>query len=575
MANPSQPVDTNNSNNRVTENSPGGTAVGVTAFATDPNGLTITYSLLDDAGGLFAIDPTTGVVTVVGGAAIDYETRTSHNILVQASNGVGTSSQSFTINVVNVLGVIIQGLSDGDIVDATHTIVRNPFPTNEEDLIDGHQLNDTLFGLGGNDTLIGGNHHDILDGGVGADSMVGDTGNDTFFVDNVGDVVLELSGRGSGIDTVNTTLNTYTLPANVENLNFIGVGNFSGTGNGLSNLLTGGTGNDTLDGGAGDDTLVGGTGADSMIGGLGNDTYIVDDAGDSVSEGAAGGADTIKTTLNAFSLGPLVNVENLKFTGAGDFTGIGNGLNNALTGGSGNDTLDSGAGKDTLDGGTGADSMTGGMGNDIYVVDNAGDTVTEGAGAGTDTVKTTLANYTLADNFEILTFTGVGNFAGNGNTLANTITGGTGNDTIDGSSGNDQLLGGVGDDQLLGGIGLDVLIGGAGADSLTGGAGADKFTFKAISDFAAGPLFDTILDFNHAEIDKIDVSAINGDASVAKSAFTFIGAAAFSNVAGQLHYVVNGGGGVNVEGDTNADGVADFHLVVNGVASLVATDFVL
>jgi Ca2+-binding RTX toxin-like protein len=110
---------------------------------------------------------------------------------------------------------------------------------------------------------------------------------------------------------------------------------------------------------------------------------------------------------------------------------------------------------------------------------------------------------------------------------------------------------------------------------MTGGIGADRFTFTAISDFATGVNLDTILDFNHAQADKIDVSAINGNAAIAGSAFTFIAAAAFSHVAGQLHYVVNGSGGVNVEGDTNGDGLADFTLIVNGVAALVAGDFVL
>jgi hypothetical protein len=88
---------------------------------------------------------------------------------------------------------------------------------------------------------------------------------------------------------------------------------------------------------------------------------------------------------------------------------------------------------------------------------------------------------------------------------------------------------------------------------------------------------DTIADFSHAQLDKIDVSAIDANALTAPTneSFTFIGAAAFSHAAGQLHYVVNGSGGVNVEGDTNGDGIADFTFQVDGVASLVNVDFVL
>ena len=100
-------------------------------------------------------------------------------------------------------------------------------------------------------------------------------------------------------------------------------------------------------------------------------------------------------------------------------------------------TMLGGTGNDTLDGGTGAQIMVGGPGNDTYVVNDAGDVVTEKFGEGTDLVKTSLASYTLGSNVENLTFIGSGNFIGTGNALANSISGGAGIDTLTGGGGND------------------------------------------------------------------------------------------------------------------------------------------
>jgi Ca2+-binding RTX toxin-like protein len=145
---------------------------------------------------------------------------------------------------------------------------------------------------------------------------------------------------------------------------------------------------------------------------------------------------------------------------------------------------------------------------------------------------------------------------------------------MDGSGGSDALLGGNGNDQLIGGSGNDSLTGGAGADTHTGGVGADRFIFTAVADSPAGGA-DKIMDFNHSETDKIDLSAIDANSVAAgDQAFTFIGNQPFHGVLGELHYVSNGSG-ITVQGDVNGDGVADFAVDLNGVASVVSTDFIL
>ncbi|MDH4869201.1 calcium-binding protein, partial [Pseudomonas sp. BN515] len=222
-----------------------------------------------------------------------------------------------------------------------------------------------LNGFAGDDTLVGGAGNDTLNGGAGNDALAGGAGNDSYGVIGL-DVVSELAGEGT--DSVFTTNSSYTLGANLENLVFSGTSAFSGTGNELANTITGGArndtlnglagndvlngelGNDTLVGGAGNDTLNGRAGNDTMAGGAGNDSYGVIGQ-DVVSELAGEGTDSVFTTNANYTLG--ANLENLVFSGAGAFTGSGNGLANAITGGTGSDVLNGFAGDDTLVGGAG------------------------------------------------------------------------------------------------------------------------------------------------------------------------------------------------------------------------------
>ncbi|PKF51081.1 hypothetical protein AT251_06665 [Enterovibrio nigricans] len=92
-------TDGDGSANIVLESATVGSQVGVQLSAADGDlSDVISYSLSDDAGGRFTVDPSTGVVTVA--AALDYETSTSHSITVVATSTDGsTTSQSFTVNV--------------------------------------------------------------------------------------------------------------------------------------------------------------------------------------------------------------------------------------------------------------------------------------------------------------------------------------------------------------------------------------------------------------------------------------------------------------------------------------------
>jgi len=466
----SAPTDASISGSTVPENSPNGTVVGTVTGVDPDSGDTLTYSLTDDAGGAFTIDPNTGVVTVADSSQLDFESATSKQITVRVTDAAGLSfDKTFTIAVSNVdEHPILNGTPGDDVITA---------PSNDTTTIYGGDGNDTLTGNGGNDTIYGGNGDDVLSGMDGDDTLYGGAGADDLY-------------GGNGNDGLYGGDNNDRL--------------YGGNDNDLLNggegddQLYGGAGTDTLNGNGGNDLLDGGTGADAMAGGAGDDTYVVDNAGDTVTEAAGEGNDTVRTSLDSYTLGN--NLENLVGTNNAGQTLTGNGLDNEISGANGNDTITGGGGNDTLegnggddtiyggpgndrlDGGTGADTMVGSTGNDTYVVDDAGDVVTEAAGQGTDTVETSLASYTLADTLENLTGTNNAGQTLTGNASDNVIIGANGNDIITGLDGDDTLSGNGGNDTIYGGTGNDRLDGGAGADTLVGGSGDDTYVVDNVGD---------------------------------------------------------------------------------------------
>ncbi len=324
---------------------------------------------------------------------------------------------------------------------------------NDNDSLDGGADSDTLYGEDGNDILYGRAGDDSLQGGAGADTMYGGDGHDSYYIDNVGDIVVENAGPAGGDDSVYTIF-THTLGAYFEYLNLSGDQAINGFGNDLNNTLSGNLAANILNGRIGDDVLFGASGNDTLYGGDGADVIFGENDADLLDGGNS---------------------------------------DDTLIGGAGNDTLYGRAGADTLEGVTGADAMYGGAGDDIYWVDDAGDIVGESAGGGTDRVNSSV-NYALGAYVENLTLlsaatTGTGNVLGNtitGNINANTLSGLGGADTINAGGGADTVYGGDGDDIVYGGALNDTLDGGNDADQLYGDDGDDVVYGRGGNDVVTG-----------------------------------------------------------------------------------------
>ena len=326
----------------------------------------------------------------------------------------------------------------------------------------------TIRGFGGNDRLSGGSGNDTFYGGAGADEINGGGGFDYARYDDATSGVTVRIGTGSG-DGAGDILNSIEGIVGSTFADQLG-------GSGVADDLQGGGGDDLLQGRGGDDTLDGGVGSDRTVyTGARGDYFITFDAAsgtytvDDLREGSPDGTDRVRNVETFVFADGAVQAESILVGNPGPI--VGDDGDNTLTGTSaandmrglgGNDTLNGLGGEDLLEGGAGDDAIEGGTGIDTasYASAALGVAVSlaiagaqETGGAGTDTLVSIENLSGSAFDDKLI-----------GNAAVNVLSGLAGNDQLDGAGGNDMLLGGDGDDILIGGAGQDVLDGGEGFD---------------------------------------------------------------------------------------------------------------
>ncbi|MEW6248539.1 MAG: calcium-binding protein [Nitrospirota bacterium] len=302
------------------------------------------------------------------------------------------------------------------------------------DVVEAGAGNDTLMGGAGNDTLLGGTGNDVLDGGPDSDRLQGGEGEDTFRFSIDGTWTSGFVAKNSGSPGHPGTGQTVSLNGKQRSFD----------------VFSDEAGVDTLRGTAGDDALALDDAFSPFPGSAGPRVVGIEriEVGD--------GHDLVDLTSPIYDYGDVSLDggvgDDVLWASAGNDRLLGGVGKDHLYGGAGRDLLLGGDGNDILDGGQGADTLIGGLGNDTFIVDDAGEVVTEAANEGTDLVKSSIT-YTLGDHVENLTLTGTAAINGTGNALNNVLTGNSGVNVLAGGAGNDRLKGGKGNDTYVFGRG--------------------------------------------------------------------------------------------------------------------------
>ena len=617
----SAPTAISLTNSQIAENSANGSVVG-TLSATDPNvGDTLTFTLVDSAGGRFGVSGSN--LVVANGSLLNYEASKTHSVKVRVTDAEGlTFDKVFTVTVLNVnevpsisaapqvvsLGVnsangttvatvtvdeidvgdkLTYSLTSGNSLGAFAINSAGVIRVADRTKLDLEttptftltvQVSDSLNQTATTTVtvnlvnLVGLVEYTFLDGTL---RVVGTTAPDAITVRAVSGLI-QIEANGS-------YLATGLAASTVTSIEVFGGGGSdaltidTSIGSAVNSYLLGGEGNDTLTGGLGNDTLEGGAGNDQLDGQGGFDTanYALASSGVKVNLASSG----VQSTGGAGN-DKVLNIEGLIGSAFNDVL-TGNSAANQLIGLDGNDTLNGGAGDDSLLGGSGNDYLTGGLGtdsldggdnNDTLVIDNFDTSVIGGAGVDKVTMSGVTAGVTLnltsgqIETVQATSSTFNNDFDATGATWAVNIAGGAGNDTILGGNMNDTLNGGAGDDSMSGGSGNDYLTGGQGADALDGGDNSDTLLIDNLdTDVIGGAGIDKVTVTGATagvtlNLTSGEIETVQATSSTFNNVFDATGATWAVNIAGGSGSDLLTGGNLN---DTLNGGAGDDTLIGN------------
>ncbi len=495
----------------VNENAVAGTAIGLTANAVDADGTNniVTYSLTNNAGGAFAINANTGVVTVANAALLNYETVQSLGITVRATSSdtsFADSNFAVAINNVNEFAVTAPVNALAGAIAVNENVAAGTAINLRASATDGDTLTDTVT-------------YSLTNNPGNAFTINATTGE----VTTAATIDFEsLPGAGLLQRTVNLTVRATSSDGSTADTVFgVTVNNMDEAGTSaltISNAVRG-VGNTVIITAGGLNTVTDPDGfvivpayswrnaANTQIGTGNTLTLTANNAVQQINLAAAYsdafGAKTATPSAETVFVG-TVNDNTINGTSGKDY----------IFGFGGTDRLNGGAGNDVLDGGS--------QNNDVAVFGSAvadatfavsGGNLQVTTSEGTDTlINIERAHFNnLANNTDYrLQFdsTGTANnnfnasnapelFIGLGGTDTVTYTGGTsinaslatgtatngdrfyGIENLTGGTGNDTLTGDVNANRLTGGSGSDTLTGGAGSDILDGGNNTDTAVFSS------------------------------------------------------------------------------------------------